>query len=153
MSTCKAFGGHKHQACCGTPALCLENAFQLHAQSPAISSGKDSSWLTLSRTDKHYLSCLCCEIPTSPLWGMHIFKIWLGQLSRIHSAMIISVIFLRHTVLRGKGPVVCLNAAQCKAAQCSLLPAPDPPQSLRREKKAHVRGMFMLMLFKWATNK
>lgn len=31
-SAWKAFGGHKHQARCGSPALCLDHALLLHAQ-------------------------------------------------------------------------------------------------------------------------
>lgn len=39
--TWKAFGGHKCEACCGSLALCLENAPLLHAQHQQSLQEKD----------------------------------------------------------------------------------------------------------------
>lgn len=39
--------------------------------------------------------------------------------------------------------MVCLNVAQCKAAQCSLLPLPDPPSiSQKGEKGSRKRDVY-----------
>lgn len=89
MSTCKAFGGHKHQACCGSPALCLENALLLHAQSQqSLLEKAPCGSLSPGLTSAVWAVC-AVRFSRTHCGGCTFSR----QLSLIHSPMIIIVIF------------------------------------------------------------
>lgn len=68
MLTWKAFGGYNHQACCGSPAFCLQHALLQYAQDQqSLQEKAPHGTLALGLKSAIYLSCLCCEIPTSLL--------------------------------------------------------------------------------------
>lgn len=146
-STWKAFGGHKHHTCCSGPALCLENGLLLYAQHQQ-SLQENAPHGTLTPGLKNVIWTVCAvRFPLAHCGGCSFPRSLFYSLPYYYY----SGIFCYILCWERKVPWCAWMSRSVTQHSAPSRLSQTPHQSLSREKKAHVKGMFTLMLFKWAT--